>query len=344
MERDEYSSLLRELVTRLESLLGELEAEDALTSCAAITTDVAAARGAAQSLGAERVARTLLTLLTEAESDDCEAVKGLADELRRETAILHKAIPSEDELDDLASKEKKPTILVVDDKENILKLSKTMSNKEAYELQTASGGFVALATIKQKPPHLLFIDIDMPGMSGIELYEKVKSVVRKNKIKVVGLALRTAEEQTTRARKAGIHEILPKPFFKEDLARILAKLCGDEAYLTESEGVKLLAFPEQGDARLQKFKSALKTDILREINEMADEGDNKLVIQLSGVLNSDLALAQNLAALLEHLEKLKFEVRLVADTQEARDGLNQYLEMTRKTAYASVAEAVGALG
>jgi CheY-like chemotaxis protein len=253
-------------------------------------------------------------------------------------------VPSDDELDELASKARLPSILVVDDKENILRLFETHIDASAYQLQTASGGFAALAAIKQKPPSILFVDIDMPGMSGIELYEKIRPIVREHQMAVVALALRTAEDQTAQASKAGITEFLLKPFFKEDLTRILGRLSGSKRYLTESNGVKLLAFPDRGDVKLSRFKSALTTDILREVNEMADEGENKLVVKLTGALHSDLALAQNFASLLEYLEKLMFEVRLVADTEEAREGLKQYLETTRMTAYASVDDAIGALG
>ncbi len=83
--RNEYNSLLGEFVTQLESVLADLETERDV----AIATSVGAARGAAQSLGAERVARALLALLTEADSDES---KRLEDELRREMVLLQEVI------------------------------------------------------------------------------------------------------------------------------------------------------------------------------------------------------------------------------------------------------------
>ena len=118
------------------------------------------------------------------------------------------------------------------------------------------------------------------------------------------------------------------------------QLSGGTDFLTESDGVKVLDFPDAGDLKLQRFKYALKTHVVREINELAEEGRNRLVVKLSDAIVSDLGLVQNFTGLLEHLDKLVFEVRLVAESPEAKEGLNQYLEISQNATYSSVAEAV----
>lgn len=68
----------------------------------------------------------------------------------------------------------KHKILIVDDEENILLVVKAAFLKK-YEVLTASEGGEALEIIKNEKPSFVFLDIKMPGMSGIEVLELVKA-------------------------------------------------------------------------------------------------------------------------------------------------------------------------
>ena len=67
----------------------------------------------------------------------------------------------------------KHKILIVDDEENILLVVKAafVSN---YEVFTANAGDAALEIIKKEKPSFVFLDIKMPGMSGITVLERIK--------------------------------------------------------------------------------------------------------------------------------------------------------------------------
>lgn len=67
----------------------------------------------------------------------------------------------------------KHKILIVDDEESILLIVKAafMAN---YEVLTASAGESALEIIKKEKPSFVFLDIKMPGMSGVEVLELIK--------------------------------------------------------------------------------------------------------------------------------------------------------------------------
>ena len=64
-------------------------------------------------------------------------------------------------------------ILIVDDEENILLVVKAafVSN---YEVFTASAGEAALEIIRREKPSFVFLDIKMPGMSGVKVLERIK--------------------------------------------------------------------------------------------------------------------------------------------------------------------------
>lgn len=66
----------------------------------------------------------------------------------------------------------KHKILIVDDEENILFVTKTAFESH-YEVFTAPDGSTALEIIKKERPVLVFLDIKMPGMSGMEVLEAI---------------------------------------------------------------------------------------------------------------------------------------------------------------------------
>ncbi len=67
----------------------------------------------------------------------------------------------------------KHKILIVDDEENILLVAKA-AFAASYEVFTASAGEAALEIITREKPSFVFLDIKMPGMSGIKVLEQIK--------------------------------------------------------------------------------------------------------------------------------------------------------------------------
>lgn len=65
------------------------------------------------------------------------------------------------------------TILVVDDEKHICELYKSELEDEGYAVAVAYTGKDALHAVETKPPDLIVLDIQMPGMDGIETLEKL---------------------------------------------------------------------------------------------------------------------------------------------------------------------------
>ena len=84
------------------------------------------------------------------------------------------------------------------------------------ELATASSGFEALENIKNQVPHLIIVDIMMPGMNGLEFLERLRRVPETDRIPVLVLTGYTDAAQ--RAREAGAREVLIKPFDRKAFA------------------------------------------------------------------------------------------------------------------------------
>jgi CheY-like chemotaxis protein len=84
-------------------------------------------------------------------------------------------------------------MLVVDDDEPIRCLMSEIFLELGHEVRTAPDGFSALTQIRERQPHILLSDLNMPGMSGYELL----SVVRRRFVNIQVIAMSTAFSTTT---------------------------------------------------------------------------------------------------------------------------------------------------
>ena len=69
-----------------------------------------------------------------------------------------------------------PKILVVDDEEDILEILRYNLEKEGFQVKTACDGPTAIEKATEFEPNLIILDIMMPGMDGIEVCQKLRSV------------------------------------------------------------------------------------------------------------------------------------------------------------------------
>jgi len=70
----------------------------------------------------------------------------------------------------------KKRILLVDDEESIQLLYREEFEEEGYIVDLAHDGAEALAKLKKNPPDLVLLDINMPGMNGIEVLRQMKEL------------------------------------------------------------------------------------------------------------------------------------------------------------------------
>ena len=70
--------------------------------------------------------------------------------------------------------DRKPRILIVDDEESIHLLYREELEEEGYEVHSAMNGPEALELVEKINPDLVVLDINMPGMNGIEVLRKIK--------------------------------------------------------------------------------------------------------------------------------------------------------------------------
>lgn len=76
-------------------------------------------------------------------------------------------------------------ILVVDDEVAVCDLLKDFLTLKGYEVYTASDGYTAINKAKEVCPHLVLLDIVMPGISGIEVLKEIKKLNPKTGVIVI---------------------------------------------------------------------------------------------------------------------------------------------------------------
>lgn len=116
----------------------------------------------------------------------------------------------------------KPGIMVVDDERIVRESLYHWFKKGGYNVDTAASGNEALEKLAQFPFELLFVDIKMPGMSGLELLEKVKTEYP-NTVVIIITAYGSIES-AVEAMKMGASDYLMKPFKPDYLALVMEKI------------------------------------------------------------------------------------------------------------------------
>jgi CheY-like chemotaxis protein len=116
-------------------------------------------------------------------------------------------------------------VLIVDDDPFIRKLIvTTLEGVAEFELHEACDGVEAVQAASTRSPRLVFLDIDMPRMDGIEACRRMRAEPGMAGSKIVMLTATAEDSARVRARKAGADFFLTKPFSPLELLRLVAEL------------------------------------------------------------------------------------------------------------------------
>jgi two-component system KDP operon response regulator KdpE len=113
-------------------------------------------------------------------------------------------------------------ILVVDDEAQIRRVMRTTLSSQGYVISEAKTGEEALELMRKERPDLILLDVNMPGMGGLETCRQIR---RGSDAPIIMLTVRNAERDKVAALDAGADDYVVKPFgIEELLARIRAAL------------------------------------------------------------------------------------------------------------------------
>jgi CheY-like chemotaxis protein len=102
------------------------------------------------------------------------------------------------------------TVLIIDDQPFFITMQETLLKKQGYRVLSASNGQEGLAKAKQHKPNLILLDIEMPGMDGFAVCQKLKQDESLKNIPVIVLTATQDAKLNERAFKAGAEITLLK--------------------------------------------------------------------------------------------------------------------------------------
>jgi two-component system OmpR family response regulator len=105
-------------------------------------------------------------------------------------------------------------VLVVDDEEDILELIKFNLEEEGFIVSTCKNGLEVLPKIEKNSPHLVILDVMLPGIGGIDLCKKIKD---KYSIPIIMVTAKTGETDAVLGLEFGADDYVRKPFSPREL-------------------------------------------------------------------------------------------------------------------------------
>jgi DNA-binding response OmpR family regulator len=115
-------------------------------------------------------------------------------------------------------------ILVVDDEVYMVELLRVTLEDAGFQIVAAYDGPSALTAAGAHKPDLISLDVNMPGMNGIEVCRKLKSAPATSKIPVIILSAFTQESDIAKGKAAGADAYMIKPFNIDEYANQIKKM------------------------------------------------------------------------------------------------------------------------
>ncbi|MGB8981889.1 MAG: HD domain-containing phosphohydrolase [Anaerolineales bacterium] len=172
------------------------------------------------------------------------------------------------------------TVLIVDDEYSGRQTLQAILEGEGYELEMAENGLQAIEKARQLLPDVILLDVMMPGMTGFEVCQRVRSDPQIAEIPIIILTALDDRESLLNALKAGADDFISKPFDRHELrARLFGitrlnryqKLIQERAKLQEANAQLLSAY----EATIEGWSHAM------DLRDRETEGHSRRVAELT---------------------------------------------------------------
>jgi diguanylate cyclase (GGDEF)-like protein/PAS domain S-box-containing protein len=187
-----------------------------------------------------------------------------------------------------------PSILIIDDVLDNLRLLGAALAEEGYQLNCARTGKLALGYLQHKRPSLILLDIQMPGMSGFEVCQQIKQNPTLGDIPILFLSCHDSVEEKLKAFEFGGADYITKPF---EVAEVVARVNRQLALQTASHEAK---------QRHQDLTTEIqsRTQELKQTNQILESTHRELNLEILERRKVELMLMQSKNRLADLLNAL----------------------------------------
>ena len=119
------------------------------------------------------------------------------------------------------SETSEPVILIVEDEPKMAYVLRQTLQAHGYHAQTALNGFEALSSLQAIQPAAVILDLNLPGLSGLELLQRLREQFPQTKVIILSGHI---QEYSQLASEMGVEEILQKPVRLEDIIGSITRL------------------------------------------------------------------------------------------------------------------------
>ena len=236
------------------------------------------------------------------------------------------------------------SILVIDDNRENLRLLAKVLTRQGYAVRAIPDGRLALASVQAKPPDLILLDVQMPGLDGYKVCTQLKTDERTRNIPVIFISIATEVLDKVKAFSVGGVDYITKPFQVEE---VLARV---ETHLTLRDLQRSLleknAQLEQEIAERERVEKQLQQQATKleetnaELYQYAYVVSHDLKTPLRAIHNYADFLRQDLEATLAGGQKAYLD-GLACAVQEAEELVEDLLELSRVGRHSVPTEMIG---
>jgi DNA-binding NtrC family response regulator len=116
------------------------------------------------------------------------------------------------------------TILIVEDDDDLREALAAALRDEGYTVIAVRDADEAIASVQAHKVNIIFMDICLPGLNGVEVYKAVKKI--RPKATTVMMTGFFVQDLINAAISAGAYDILYKPFAMDDILKMIKKITG----------------------------------------------------------------------------------------------------------------------
>ncbi len=124
---------------------------------------------------------------------------------------------------------KKTRVLVVDDALSVRRSMEQLLEDAGYEVTSANDGFLALDSLRDKPPAIVLTDLEMPNLNGLDLTRRIRELPNYMGMPVIMITSRASDKHRDLAMDAGVDLYLTKPYTDAALLEHVRRLVAQDA-------------------------------------------------------------------------------------------------------------------
>ena len=200
----------------------------------------------------------------------------------------------------LAEGQQRYRLLIAEDQpENRLLLQNILEPLD-FEIREAVNGMEAVAQFEQWQPHLIWMDIRMPVMNGLEATRRIKENEAGANTRIVALTAHALEEERLEILEAGCDDVIRKPYRDTEIFDALKKYLGVR-FLYAKQQVSA-AVAEEHELDVAEFEN-IPLDLIIQLQEAAESLDEQQCLTVVALISDyDLELSKRLRTKVENIK------------------------------------------